>query len=51
MELDIAPSPIIVGESQDWELLSVEETDIHTILRASRLLNTCDDQDMATTVS
>jgi hypothetical protein len=36
-------------EQQDWVLISASETETHTLLKFSRPLNTCDNQDMVIT--
>jgi len=40
----------VIDLHQDWKLLEAYETFTHTVLKFSRLLETCDDQDVPITV-
>lgn len=40
-----------VDDSETWELLAASENATHTYLKVGRLLNTCNDEDVAIGVS
>jgi hypothetical protein len=47
----ISHSVPIVDAHEDWTLVEFSETAVRTLLKVSRLLNTCDAEDLPITVS
>lgn len=47
----VSHSTPIRDKSQDWSLLNGQETDFGTVLTFTRMLDTCDDDDVIVTVS